>query len=174
MKESRFIIETFNGNQATADLIAAKHLETRLKQRDDGENEFQTNILGSQDDLKNMQTYYVEPGGGFWIAKEAASKNIAGFVGLCKKTNDIGMLKRMAVMPEYRGHHLGQRLVDALTLWAANQGFQTICLATGKDERARKLVYEPLGFVAVGFDDVHQDHMMELQLSEDCKARSNA
>ena len=158
-------IEPFDGSQELADTVATKHLEIRLRQRIDGENEFRSNIKDSQPDLREMQKYYVEPGGNFWIAKDASSQAIAGFVGLKREAERHGRLKRMSVMPEFRGRQLGLRLARTLVTWALEQDFVLIKLSTGKDELARSLVYEPLGFTLVGFDASHDDHLMELRLS---------
>lgn len=161
---SEIQIEVFDGSQETADAVAATHLEVRLRQRADGENWFR-NIEESQPDLRGMQDYYITPGGNFWIAREASSAAIAGFVGLKHNGKGEGQLKRMSVVPEFRGQHLGQRLASILIDWAKEHDFKKIKLSTGIGERACDLVYKPLGFMIIGFDAEHEDHLMELKLS---------
>lgn len=157
-------IEAFDGCQEVADEVAATHLEVRLRQRADGENWFR-NIEESQADLQGMQDYYVNPGGNFWIAREVSSAAIAGFVGLRHDGEGKGTLKRMAVVPDFRGHRLGQHLAGTLVDWAKEHDFERIGLSTGIDERACDLIYIPLGFTIIGFDSDHEDHLMELKLT---------
>ncbi len=166
MTSPEIILEPFSGNQTEADTIAALHLQSRLRQLEDGENQF-SNLYESQEDLKNMGSYYVEPGGNFWIARD--EHVVAGFVGLRKTGEREGMLKRMAVMQEFRGQRIGQLLGRTLLDWAVENDYHKVHLSTGKDERARELVYEPLGFVVVGFSEEHQDHLMAVDLRQETK-----
>ncbi len=158
------VVEQFNGDQAVADAVAAQHLAIRFLQRSQGEYEFARDIRDSQADLQGMQGYYVEPGGNFWVARQASSRCIAGFVGLRNENAGEGRLKHMAVLPEYRGQQIGHQLARTLISWATSQDYNLIRLTTGNGERARSLVYEPLGFVTVGIDEANQDHLMELKL----------
>ncbi|MES2971468.1 MAG: GNAT family N-acetyltransferase [Patescibacteria group bacterium] len=163
---SEVIISPFDGDQATADTIAALHLDLRFWQREHGQNQFRTNIRESQADLTNIGSYYVEPGGNFFIARDASDNVITGFVGLkrAQETEEMeAVLKRLAVLPKYHRRGIGTLLVGALVEWAAESGFRKISLSTGEGENARSL-YEKFGFVVVGFDEEHQDHLMELEL----------
>jgi GNAT superfamily N-acetyltransferase len=55
-------------------------------------------------------------------------------------------VKRLYVIPEYRGEGLGRRLMEAVLDGAADDGFETLRLGVGPYlERARSL-YEDLGF----------------------------
>ncbi len=99
------VIELFDNDQTITDTLAAHHLTVRLQQREDGENQFRTNIHESQTDLRAIDSYYVEPGGSFFIARDVAADEAAGFIGLQKSDEAEGRIKRMAVLPEYRRQH---------------------------------------------------------------------
>lgn len=163
MTVAEVVIEPFDGDQAVADAVAAQHLSVRFQQREDGENQFRTNIHQSQTDLKAMGAYYVEPGGNFFIARDVAASAIAGFVGLQKVSETEGRIKRMAVLPEYRRQHIGTRLAETAVKWAADAGFTRLVLATGENENAIH-IYKAVGFEVVGYDDAHNDHLMAMSL----------
>lgn len=166
----KIIIEPFNGDQAVADAVAALHLQVRLEQQQDGTNLFEPEVTpldDSQPDLKNMRSYYVEPGGNFWIARDRASGRIVGFVGLKRQAGTVGVLKRMAVIKEYRRRGIGRRLTETLIAWAKEHRFTEITLGTGINEKARGL-YLQLGFVDTGFGKDGADYQMRLDLTCGC------
>ena len=163
MTIAEILIEPFNGDQVVANTVAAHHLAIRLQQQIDGENQFRTNIRDSQADLKTIYSYYVEPGGNFFIAWDYASNSIAGFIGLQKYTEFEGRIKRMAVLPAYRRQHIGTRLVKAAVKWASDASFEKLVLATGENENAIH-IYKSVGFEVVGYDEIHNDHLMEMDL----------
>ena len=159
----KIIIEPFNGDQLVADTIAAQHLAVRLQQRQDGENQFRTNIYDSQSDLRSIDAYYVEPGGNFFTARDVTVNAIAGFVGIRTEDRAEGRIKRMAVLPEYRRQHIGTRLMETAVRWATESGFKKLSLATGEDENAIH-IYKAVGFEVVGYDAAHADHLMAMEL----------
>lgn len=157
-------ITEFKGDQAVADHIADLHLQVRFQQRADGENQFRTNIRESQTDLRDMNVYYIEPGGNFFIAREVTTDQVAGFIGVRRTACDTAQIKRMAVMPEFRRQGIGSRLAKRAVAWSIVSGIKRLSLSTGRKENAR-LLYKSVGFVIVGADEVHDDHLMELELS---------
>lgn len=75
-------------------------------------------------------------------------------------------LGRIAVLPEYRGRHIGFKLVEHMVQWARNKGFREAVL--GAQVQAIGF-YERLGFKAEGdvFDDAGIPHRtMRLALAE--------
>jgi GNAT superfamily N-acetyltransferase len=159
------IIEPFDGDQAVADEIAALHLQIRLDQRAEGINFLlpDSDIYDSQKDLKNMTNFYLKPGGNFWIARDHVNGRIAGFIGLRHESGQTGVLKRLAVLPEYRRRGIARELVRTLVDWAKEQRFATIMLGTGKNEKARS-IYLNAGFVVTRFSDNGNDLLMRLEL----------
>lgn len=164
MNEPRnnYTVEPFNGDQATADAIAAYHLAVRFQQRADGESDFQGRIHSSQADLKNMAVNYIEPGGNFFIARDETGA-ITGFVGLKKIGETEGEIKRMAVMPPYRRQGIGMQLAETAVTWAREAGFERLRVATGRRENAIH-IYKAVGFVLLNETNEHNDHMMVLDL----------
>lgn len=160
---NEIIIKPFDGDQLIADTVAARHLGIRIQQRKDGESEFRTNLYASQSDLRAIDTYYIEPGGNFFIAWDAPVGEIAGFIGLKKCGEAEGQIKRMAVLPAYRRQRIGTRLAETVIEWAVGSGFKTLRLTTGKNENAID-IYKTVGFVVTGYDQEHNDHLMTLDL----------
>jgi ribosomal protein S18 acetylase RimI-like enzyme len=165
MTPAEIVIEPFNGNQIVADAVAAHHLAVRMQQREDGENQFRTNIHESQTDLRAIGAYYVEPGGNFFIARDVEADVVAGFIGLQKSAETEGRIKRMAVLPAYRRQHIGTRLAETAVKWAANAGFTRLILATGENENAIH-IYRAIGFEVIGYDEAHNDHLMAMDLPD--------
>ena len=153
-----FSVEKYPGLQ-----IAHMHLKIRQQQEAEGENYFR-NIHGSQKDLGDIPSYYLSPGGNFFIA-ENQSGLITGFVGLKKDESEVGVgiLKRLAVLDEYRGQGIGGQLVGELINWAKINNYSRIRLATGAMEKA-KVIYEKHGFKVVGRNEENQDFLMELSI----------
>jgi GNAT superfamily N-acetyltransferase len=72
--------------------------------------------------------------------------DIVGNVQLKRLDETTAEVKRLYVIPEYRGEGLGRRLMEAVLDGAADDGFETLRLGVGPYlERARSL-YEDLGF----------------------------
>lgn len=165
MTTNKIVIEPFNGDQKVADEVAKLHLTVRLQQRKDGENDFITTPLhDSQPDLKGMQTYYVEPGGNFFIARDTSSDEITGFIGLKKVDDREAEIKRMAVTPAYRRQRIGTRLAEAAVAWASSAGFKKISLYTGDKEQAID-IYKAMGFSLISHRPERGDKLMTLDLN---------
>jgi GNAT superfamily N-acetyltransferase len=115
--------------------------------------------------LNAIGSFYIEPGGNFFIARNAATNNVAGFVGIKYELGGVGSLKRMAVMENYRRQGVGLALARTATRWAFEHGISKITLGTGIKENA-KPIYEAVGFVTVGMkqgqDGKDKDFLMEL------------
>jgi GNAT superfamily N-acetyltransferase len=163
MTVPEIVIEVFKGDQVVADSVAAYHLAVRLQQRRDGENQFRTNIHDSQTDLKAIHSYYIKPGGNFFIARDTVTNAIAGFVGIKRLDTTTGRIKRMAVLPHYRRQHIGTHLIETAITWASDTGFKKLVLATGEHENAIH-IYKAAGFELVGYDEAHTDYLMEIEL----------
>ena len=157
-------LEGFDARRHSASQIALMHLVIRRRQIKTGENSFR-DIRDSQEDLNDISSHYLSPGGQFLVAESPVG--IIGFIGLQKDEYrpDAGALKRLAVLPEYRGRGIGGQLVESMVSWARASGYKSICLSTGRKEKARG-IYEKHGFRVVGFDEESQDFLMELNIGE--------
>ena len=164
MKTAEFTVDEFSGGLTESAEIAALHLVVRQWEHANGQYVFQ-DMYNSQVDLGDISTHYQIPGGNFWVARESIDDEITGFVGLKKTGEDTGMMKRLAVLPHWHGNRIGTLLVGSLIDWAGDNGFRSLELTTGIDEKALP-IYERFGFVITGFlDDSKYDHVMKLDLS---------
>ena len=141
--------------------IASMHLQIRQWQEYAGENTY-SNIEDSQEDLGDIPANYIEDGGQFLIAHSAEGE-VVGFVGLQQKEAGKGVLKRLAVMTDFRGRGIGSALVDQLIAWAKSNDYESISLSTGEKERARP-IYLRHGFQITGYNQKSRDFLMHLNL----------
>jgi GNAT superfamily N-acetyltransferase len=158
-----YSVEPFQAGTDIPSDIARIHLEIRQWQESTKQNIF-IDILDSQADLKTLDTYYVSRGGNFFIAKDHEHR-VIGFIGLRNDGNGHGVMKRLAVVPDWQRRGVGTALVTTAMLWAQQHGFTKLSLYTGITEKARPL-YEKFGFKVLGFREVRRDCYMELNLSK--------
>lgn len=72
-------------------------------------NEFNINISrNDQPDLENIDRYYLNSGGQFWLALNHHQK-IIGTIGLIRLDNNKSALKKMFVDEDYRNLKIGKR-----------------------------------------------------------------
>lgn len=154
-------IEPFDLAKHSSAKIAELHLRLRQWQEQAGEADF-PDINSSQADLSDIPANYLATGGQFMVASGEAGE-IVGFVGLQKVAGQggVGVLKRMAVIPELQGQGIGSRLCRRIVGWAKAAGFWKIRLSTGNRERAMG-IYWRLGFRVTGYDQNSNDVLMEL------------
>lgn len=157
----KYKIATYSPGADNPEEIAAKHLAIRQWQVDTSQNWF-LDIYDSQDDLKNLEKYYLGDGGNFFIAKNTTGQ-IVGFVGLKNEGGGLGVFKRLAVVPQHQRQGIARSLVGEGIKWAEKNGFTKLSLRTGITENARPL-YEEFGFKAIRFNEDRKDISMEKQL----------
>jgi putative acetyltransferase len=58
-------------------------------------------------------------------------------------------IKRMFVLPEYRGHGIGLNILKELELWAAELNYTTCILETGKKQPEAIRLYQKAGYSAI-------------------------
>ena len=156
-KESQGYISVFDGEMHSCAVIAAQHLLIRRWQEGTGENKF-IDIVDSQSDLQDIPSTYIAGGGQFFVAS-TSDHRIVGFCGLQRQGAKHGQLKGLAVEPASQGKGIGSRLVGEAVAWAKANGWQTIELTTGENERAEG-VYLAHGFEIVGFHETTNDIVM--------------
>lgn len=79
-------------------------------------------------------------------ASQPAENRIVGNVQLKQLDETTAEVKRLYVVPEYRGEGLGRRLVEQLVAGAADDGFETLRLGVGPYLETARSLYEDLGF----------------------------
>lgn len=105
--------------------------------------------LAAQPDLKQIEQFYQNGNGNFWIA--TVDNNVAGTIALL----DIGIqhvaLRKMFVKADYRGKEfgVGQALLNTVFEWAKEKKLTTIYLGTAEILLAAHRFYEKNGFVEI-------------------------
>ena len=101
---------------------------------------------GMQDDLVDVEAYYLKPGGNFWLAVDG--QRVVGTIGLVNFSQGVGVLRKMFVHQEFRGkqYATAKRLFDTLVAWSLSKQFNIIYLATIEKLKAAQRFYEKSGF----------------------------
>jgi GNAT superfamily N-acetyltransferase len=90
------------------------------------------------------------PGGGFWVAHDAAS----GALVCCGGVKDLGdgvcEIKRMFVAPAFRGQGVAGRLLGFLEQRARAAGHRVARLDTGPSQPHAQRLYEGAGYREIG------------------------
>jgi putative acetyltransferase len=76
-------------------------------------------------------------------------------------------IKRMYVVPELRGRHIGARLLRALEDEASNQDLTQALLETGRDQTEAVRLYERCGYRQRGAFGGYPDNGMSLFMAKD-------
>src|SRR5665213_3307599 len=145
---NEIIIEPFDGDLADMREIAEFHLGIRQHQEATTPKRF-SNIYASQVDLMDIDGYYKSGNGNFWTARDSEIARLVGIVGLHDEGEGHGVLKRMAVDPNFRRRRIGTRLVNTLLDHARETSFSVLTLETAKDEDGYPL-YLAAGFIETG------------------------
>ncbi len=58
-------------------------------------------------------------------------------------------IKRMYVLPEYRGHGIALKILNELELWAAELNYQEYILETGKKQPEAIRLYQKAGYAVI-------------------------
>jgi putative acetyltransferase len=88
------------------------------------------------------------------IAVSVPDGTIVGCVAFRALAPDIAEMKRMYVVPGYRGQQLGRKLAEAIISKAVERGYQKMVLDTMMEMKAAQQLYHDLGFVIIPpYDD---------------------
>ena len=109
-------------------------------------NEAKINLsLEEQPNLLDINRYYQQNGGEFWIA--LSDNCVIGTVGLMLKEKNYAALKKFFVKKEFRSQKVGLALYSELIKFARNAGVQHIILDTPSVAHASHKFYETAGFL---------------------------
>lgn len=99
-----------------------------------------------QPDLAQIPQFYQVGAGGFWVARDG--DRIVGTIGLKDIGGAAGALRKMFVLPAYRGpeHRTAARLLTALLQHARARGLASVWLGTTDKFLAAHRFYEKHGF----------------------------
>jgi putative acetyltransferase len=108
---------------------------------------------GVEDELATLPGKYAAPGGRLILALE--SDQPMGCAALRPINKQVCELKRMYVLPRYRGHGVGKAVAKALIQEASRIGYKVMRLDTGDFLRPAIILYESLGFKRIApYNDV--------------------
>ncbi|KAG1700698.1 hypothetical protein DVH05_011557 [Phytophthora capsici] len=85
-------------------------------------------------DLADIENVYLTRGGNYYVATVCTNgdnEEIVGMVGLQRRSDDIGELRRMSVKKGYRRSGVGRKLLFHVENWARDHGIKRIELSTG-------------------------------------------
>ncbi|SHL76671.1 Acetyltransferase (GNAT) domain-containing protein [Chryseobacterium carnipullorum] len=102
-----------------------------------------------QPDLKQIESFYREPGGNFWGA--FIEGELVGSIALVKFDERAGAVRKMFVKKEFRGKELNiaQELLGVLVSFCRENGIHSIYLGTVTILKAAMRFYERNHFVEV-------------------------
>lgn len=103
--------------------------------------------LEEQPDIQDIESSYLNAGGGFWIAVNEED-DVVGTLGLMNKHGVCGVLKKFFVMPEYRGKNFGisSALFERLMEHAKRCQLHQIVLDTPASCHRAHGFYRKMGF----------------------------
>ncbi|QNK64639.1 GNAT family N-acetyltransferase [Pedobacter sp. PAMC26386] len=102
-----------------------------------------------QPDLMQIDEFYKEPGGEFWVAKY--NDQVIGSIALINIGENMGVIRKMFVHKDYRGklNGIAQKLLVTLIADAKEKGMKAIYLGTVQVLQAAIRFYQRNGFVSI-------------------------
>ncbi len=117
--------------------------------------------------LGNPEKYIIEPGGTIFFVKDA--EKIIGCVALMKIEDGVFELTKMAVIPEYQGKKIGQKLMEHTLDFAKKQGWDHLIIFSNRKLENAIYIYKKYGFreIPIGENNPYTrgDIKMRLDLS---------
>lgn len=95
-------------------------------------------------ELDTLNIQYRKPEGTLIIAY--LKHQAIGCVGLRKHKGSAAEMKRMYVKPQYRGRHIGEKLLELLLSLSGKLGYKKILLDTLPEMTAAQSLYRKYGF----------------------------
>jgi putative acetyltransferase len=112
-----------------------KLLDHDLAIRDGDEHSFYAQF-NKIDSIKHAAVYYME--------------NIPAGCGAFKPYNESTVeIKRMYVLPEFRGQRIAETILNELEKWAAELNYKACVLETGKKQPEAIRLYQRTGYVVI-------------------------
>jgi putative acetyltransferase len=103
---------------------------------------------GFDADLRDVRRYYAEHEGAFWVLEDGS--RVVGTVAVVSAGPDECEVKRLYLLPGYRGRGFGRVLVEQVLDWAATSGRARIVAWSDVRLATAHAVYERMGFIRFG------------------------
>ncbi len=123
---------------------------------------------GSDRDAIDVETFYWQPGGEFWVVE--ALGQVVGSAGYYPTRRGINAveIRKMYLLPQVRGRGLGRYLLTTLEAAIQQRGFQTIWVETATVLREAVKLYETSGYQpACGVETARCDRSYTKTLNSD-------
>ena len=95
-------------------------------------------------DLENPDKFYSQVGGIFYLLLNR--EQVIGTVAVRKINDKFAEIKRMYLLPEYRGLGWGTQLLEKVLAFCREKGFKTCILDTNVTQEAAQKLYAKYGF----------------------------
>ncbi|MBL7818689.1 MAG: GNAT family N-acetyltransferase [Saprospiraceae bacterium] len=114
--------------------------------------EWMTSFFGKQldDHLDNPEETIINQGGFILFAK--LGDEVIGTCAILKENNKLYEIADMAVAPQYRGKHIGKRLLSAAVDKVRKTGARQVYLITSSKLTVSLEFFRTYGFKETGFD----------------------
>jgi putative acetyltransferase len=101
---------------------------------------------GSDRDAVEVEIYYWQSGGEFWVVEDQAK--IVGSAGYYPASRGVKAveIRKMYLHPQARGQGLGRYLLTSLEVAIQQRGFQTIWVETASELQEAVKLYETSGY----------------------------
>jgi putative acetyltransferase len=106
----------------------------------------QTCFTSFEHEMENIVQYYADEDKLKLIAVDEISNTIIGCVALRTFSPGVAEMKRLYVVPSFRGHKIGNKLADAIIEKAIEKGYHAMVLDTMYEMLAAQQLYYSLGF----------------------------
>lgn len=126
---------------------------------------FDLEFQGFSRELSTLPGHYAGPGGCILLAEEDG--RTVGCVALRPLEDRICEMKRLFVVPDYRGRGVGRLLACGVIERARDKGYRKMRLDTVASMEAARMLYESLQFrdiAAYRYNPVEGSRYMELEL----------
>lgn len=100
---------------------------------------------GMEDELKHLDKKYGSGEGRLFVAINDTN-DVCGCIAYHKLNDERCEMKRLFIKPDYRGHKLGDLLIDTLINKAKQDGYKEMVLDTIEPLKAAIHLYEKHGF----------------------------
>ena len=103
---------------------------------------------GTDSDLKDISASYLDRNGVFRVAV-AADERIVGCAGLYPLEGGEAEIRKMYLLPAFRGQGLGRLLLEQLVAEARQRGYRRLVLETASVLTSAEALYRSFGFLEV-------------------------
>lgn len=128
--------------QSSAEWTVVKKLLVEYRQEFNDD----TCFTSFEEELNQIEHLYAQPDKIKLIALDPMTNTIVGCVALRFFSEGVAEMKRLYVVPGFRGQHLGKILADAIIREARARGYHSMILDTMVEMKAAQALYGRLGF----------------------------